>query len=98
MFLHNWWPVNERVLAMIEKASCRQESWHKVFSDDCRKHPTVIQLVQLFLLEHNLVEILLTQIDLAGDTYTLKKTQVNQPIPRSNCPESAYKKELTIFV
>ena len=67
--------VNERVLAMTEKASCGQESWYKVFSGDCRKHPAVIQLVQLFLLEQNLVEILFSQIDLAGDLYTLKKTQ-----------------------
>ena len=70
-----WWSGYERTRDQIEKASCRQESWHKVFSTDVRKHPSVIQLINLILLEQNLVEICIAQLK-SGDDFQIRKMQL----------------------
>ncbi len=69
-----WWSVFSRVSNGIEKASCRQEAWHRVFSFDIRKKPNLILLINLFLLEQSLVAITVEQLK-SGDEFKISKKQ-----------------------
>ena len=76
-----WQSVFSRVSNGIEKASCRPEAWHRVFSFDIRKKPNLILLINLFLLEQSLVAMTVEQLK-SGDEF---KTRIELNSINKSC-------------
>ena len=53
------------------------EAWHRVFQLEVSKHPSVLKLVTMFILEQSLTELFIEQLS-AGNFYKQKRCEINR--------------------
>jgi len=69
--------ILERVLNDQQRTTNNQESWHRNFEIDAKKHPTMNKMGYQFQKEQSLTDTLLDQIE-SGYTYTKSKANLKK--------------------
>ncbi|CAF0849027.1 unnamed protein product [Brachionus calyciflorus] len=56
MFAIETWNVYERIEKVLPRTNNNLEAWHKVFGNDCKKHPTLQKLINQKIIKTELFE------------------------------------------
>jgi hypothetical protein len=76
-FKRAYWNVYDRIMTDSPRTNNMVEAWHRVFQLEVSKHPIVLKLVTVFILEQSLTELFIEQLK-AGDFYKQKRSEINK--------------------